>query len=215
MCADIFRIGEIITEFENKGIEYLHIDVMDGHFVPNYAIGSDYCRMIRKRTSISLDYHLMTTDPLNDLERFDIREGDIVSIHAESTPHTVLALDRIRKIGAHPFIALNPGTPVNVLEETIHHADGVLIMTVNPGFAGQKLIPHTVEKIARVRSKINNLGYEVPIEVDGNVSFDNAKMMAKAGANIFVAGSSSVFNSSIQLSDAIDMLREAIKRDEQ
>lgn len=211
MCADVFSLGKTLSVFESKGIEYLHIDVMDGHFVPNYALGTDFCRSVRDRTSIPFDFHLMTEDPLGDVGRFEIKPGDIVSVHAESTPHVVLALDRIRALGAKPFIAFNPGTPLGVLEETVRHVEGVLVMTVNPGFAGQKLVPHTIDKISRVREKLKELHRgELPIEVDGNVSFENAAKMSEAGADIFVGGTSSVFRQDLTLIEAIDMLRKVI-----
>ncbi len=211
MCTDVFALGKALSVFEDRGIEYLHIDVMDGHFVPNYALGTDFCRMIRSKTGIPFDFHLMTEVPLSDIERFEILPDDIVSVHAESTPHTVLVLDRIKALGAKPFIALNPGTPLEVLEETVWHSEGVLIMTCNPGFAGQKLVPHTIDKISRVRHKLVSLGKEdFPIEVDGNVSFENAAKMRAAGADIFVAGTSSVFRKDLTLIEGIDFLRKAI-----
>jgi ribulose-phosphate 3-epimerase len=211
MCIDVWRFAETMAALEEKQVEYLHIDVMDGHFVPNYALGTDICRMIRKRTSIPFDFHLMTDLPLLDVERFDIRPGDIVSVHAEGTPQVMRVLDRIAEKGARPFLALNPGTPLSVLEETVEAIDGLLIMTVNPGFSGQKAVPHTIKKIARARAELARLGRpELEIEVDGNVSFANARLMADAGADIFVAGSSSVFRSDLTAAEGVDMLRLAI-----
>ena len=211
MCIDVFGFAETLSALEERRVDYLHIDVMDGHFVPNYALGTDICSMIRKRTEIPFDFHLMTDVPLLDVERFDIRPGDIVSVHAEGTPQITRVLDRIAEKGAKPFIALNPGTPLNVLEETVGAAEGILIMTVNPGFSGQKAVPHTIGKIARARAELIRLGRpELPVEVDGNVSFGNAKLMAEAGADIFVAGSSSVFKSGLTPGEGVDMLRLAI-----
>ncbi len=212
MCADALRLGEALEEFEKCGIEYLHIDIMDGAFVPNFTLGTDYCKILKKAVKIPLDIHLMVEKPEEKLAWFPIGEGDIVSVHAESTKHLQKALTAIRQAGSKAYVAINPATPLSVLEEVIPDLDGVLVMTVNPGFAGQKLIPQTLDKISRVRKMLDSQGRcDAEIEVDGNVSFENARKMSDAGANIFVAGTSSVFTDKFSLAEGTRMLRDAVK----
>ncbi len=211
MCADIMKMGDTIDAFEKKGISYLHIDIMDGSFVPNFTLGTDYCDRLHKATSIPLDIHLMIENPESKLDFFPIKEGDYVSVHVESTRHLQRALARIRALGAKPMVAINPATPIYAIENVLDDIDGVLIMTVNPGFAGQKLIKSTLTKIQRLREYLDDNGYEnIEIEVDGNVSFENARLMKQAGANIFVAGTSSVFSPNFSLECGIDKLNEII-----
>lgn len=211
MCADIADIKGTLEAFENGGIEYLHIDIMDGSFVPNFTLGTDYCKAMKRLTKIPLDIHLMINEPENRLGWFSFGEGDIVSVHAESTAHIQKALAEIRSRGGRPFIALNPATPLNILEEVLDDIDGVLVMAVNPGFAGQKMVLNALDKIRRVRDFLDSRGKtDIEIEVDGNVSFENAVKMKAAGANIFVAGTSSVFNPSFPLSEGIERFRKAI-----
>ncbi|MCQ2484336.1 MAG: ribulose-phosphate 3-epimerase [Clostridia bacterium] len=211
MCADIGNIQGTLADFEKCGIEYLHIDIMDGHFVPNFTLGTDYCKAMKKLTSIPLDIHLMINEPENKLGWFDFGKGDIVSVHVESTAHIQKALNEIKTRGAKPFAAINPGTPINVLDEIVDDIDGVLVMAVNPGFAGQKMVPSALDKIRRVREYLDGRGRkDIEIEVDGNVSFENAVKMKASGANIFVVGTSSVFNSSFTLTEGIERFRKAI-----
>lgn len=211
MCADPSVFSETLSVFEQQGVEYLHIDIMDGQFVQNFTLGPDYCRALKKHTSIPLDLHLMIEEPERKLTWFPIGEGDFVSVHLESTRHLQGALARIRAMGAKPMAAINPATPVELLEPVLPDLDGILIMTVNPGFAGQKLIPATLHKIRKTRALLDNLGYNhMEIEVDGNVSFENAVKMKTTGANIFVAGTSSVFSSSFSLDEGLRRLRALI-----
>jgi ribulose-phosphate 3-epimerase len=194
MCADLFQLAGIIHTFEEQRIPYLHMDVMDGSFVPNLMMGTDTIRQIRKFTSIPLDIHLMIEDPGDKLEWFEPRPGDYISIHAEAAGHLQRALGKIRSLGAKPMAALNPATPLTAIEEVLPDVDGVLVMTVNPGFAGQKLVPQTLDKIRRLRAMLDERGLEkVEIEVDGNVTLENALKMRAAGADIFVAGTSCLF----------------------
>ena len=211
MCADYRGFSELLNTFKDTGIEYLHIDVMDGVFVKNFTLGTDYCERLRDMTDIPLDIHLMITEPEYKIDWFKPRAGEYVSVHAESTNHLQRALAAIRSYGAKPMVALNPATPLSILDYVLDDIDAVLLMTVNPGFAGQKLIPQTLGKIADCRRYLDERGYgSVEIEVDGNVSFENAKKMHDAGANIFVAGTSSVFRSGESLSENIEKLRGMI-----
>lgn len=212
MCVDFMNVAADLATMEKHGIEYLHIDIMDGEFVNNYTLGTDFCKVMKKNSSIPLDIHLMIEKPENKLSWFEFGEGDYVSVHYESTKHIQRALQQIKQRGAKPMIALNPATPLEVLEWVLPDIDAVLLMTVNPGFAGQKLVPQTLEKITACRKFLDERGYtNVEIEVDGNVSFENARKMSDAGADIFVAGSSSMFAKDITLDEGIEKLREAIK----
>ncbi len=210
MCADIFDLQNVISVFEKNKIDYLHIDVMDGSFVPNFTLGTDYCRLLKERTDIPLDIHLMIDRPEDKTDWFPIGENDYVSVHIESTNHLHRALARIKDKRAKAMAALNPATPLCMIENVLDDIDAVLIMTVNPGYAGQKLIPSTLKKIEETRAFLDSSGYTgVEIEVDGNVSFENAVKMKKAGANMFVVGSSGIFSKDFTLEEGIDRFRKA------
>ena len=207
-CKSRFEI------FEKSGIEMLHADVMDGIFVSNLMLGTESIKNIRKVSKIPLDIHLMIEKPENKLGWFDIKPGEYVSIHAESTKHLQAALAKIKAYGAHPMVALNPATPIIILEDVINDADGILLMTVNPGFAGQKLIEQTLTKIKRLRDWLKSIGKEdVLIEVDGNVSYENAVKMRKMGADIFVCGTSSILGNNDDLKENIIKFRKLIDFD--
>lgn len=215
MCCDFMHLGEQIKVFEQNQIELLHIDVMDGHFVPNIQLGTDLCKKIKEYTNIPLDYHFMVEKPELFVEYFtSIGKGDQVSIHFESTCHVQKVLQAIKDKGAKAFIALNPATPICSIEDVLDDIDGVLLMSVNPGFAGQKLIPHSLTKISKLRKFLDDNGKQnVEIEADGNVSFANAKLMKGAGANIFVAGMSSMFSKDFTIDEGICKLRNCINPD--
>lgn len=212
MCVDFFELDKCINEFEKYGIDLIHIDIMDGSFVPNFTLGTDFIKALKSKTSIPLDIHLMINNPENKLDWFEFGKGDYVAIHYESTPHLNKAVSLIKNKGAKVMVAINPGTPICVLESILDDIDAVLVMTVNPGFAGQKLIKSTLKKIAALREYLDKNGYgHIEIEVDGNVSFENAKLMNEAGANIFVAGTSSVFSKDGTLSENMEKLKSIVK----
>ncbi len=212
MCVDFFELKETIAAFEQGGIEYIHVDIMDGHFVPNFTLGTDFVKQLKKHTSIPMDIHLMVERPEEKLSWLDFGEGDYVAVHCEATPHLHKALLAIKERGAKAMAVLNPGTPIAALENVLDLLDGVLVMTVNPGFAGQKLIESTLEKIAALRKYLDEKGYShVEIECDGNVSFENAKRMKEAGANIFVGGTSSIFFKEATIEENIAKMREILK----
>lgn len=202
MCVSIEQTLDYLAAFEKNGVEYLHIDIMDGEFVPNITLGTDYVKQLRKLTSIPFDFHFMVTEPEEKMKWYDIRENDYVAVHYESTRHIDKCMQYIKSLGAKPILALNPGTPVCVIEEVLDYLDGVLVMSVNPGFAGQKLIPGTLEKVKRVRSFLDERGrQDVIIESDGNMSNENVKLAYRAGSRIFVAGTSSIIKPSL---DGVD-----------
>lgn len=195
MCVDYARFADTLRAFEASGVGLLHVDVMDGVFVKNYTLGTDFCRNLRRMCPIPLDLHLMITEPEWKIGWFDVQPGEWVSVHAEATAHLQRALAAVRDAGGIPVCALNPATPLDVLDYVLDDVGAVLLMTVNPGFAGQKLIPAALRKIADCRRYLDERGRpDIRIEVDGNVSFENAVKMRAAGADTFVAGSSSVFS---------------------
>jgi len=211
MCIDFAHLEDSINVLAKLNVEYLHFDIMDGDFVPNYTLGPDFMKAVRSISSIPFDIHLMIQRPEDKLSYFDIRPGDLVCVHQESTVHLQRVLQRIRDMGAKAAVALNPATPISSLEEVLDDIDVILIMTVNPGYAGQKLIPSTIGKIGRLREYLHVHGYDrIAIEVDGNVSFENAELMRSAGADIFVAGSSSLFSKEIDLNTSGQKLRTII-----
>jgi len=211
MCADLLNLGAELKLLEKAGIEYLHIDIMDGVYVPNYTLGTDFVKRVKAATSIPLDIHMMVENPGSKLDWFEFGEGDYVCLHIESERHIQRALQAIRARGAKPMVALNPGTPISAIEELLPDIDGVLVMTVNPGFAGQKLVKSTLSKITRMRKFLDDHGYpDIEIEVDGNVSFENAKLMSEAGADIFVAGTSSIYAKGEDMFENAKKLRDII-----
>ncbi len=212
MCADIFDMKNTLELLEKAEIEALHIDVMDGAFVPNFQLGTDFIKQLRSYSDIPMDIHLMITEPDKKLGFFDIREGDLVSVHAESTPNACRAIKNIASLGAHPILALNPATPICFAENLLDDIFALLIMTVNPGYSGQVLIPACINKISAARQFLDSRGYEnIRIQVDGNVSFDTAPVLRSAGADLFVAGSSSIFRKNMDILSAAALLREKIK----
>ena len=212
MCFNFWLEGKkVLEELEEVGTELLHADVMDGHFVNNFMLGTDAVKNLRKSSKIPLDLHLMIERPEDKLQWFDIKENEYVSIHQESTKHLQKALSQVKELGAHPMVAINPATPISLIEDVIPDVDAVLIMTVNPGFAGQKMVPQTLEKITKLRKFLDENGYgHVRIEVDGNVSFENGIKMRKAGADIFVLGTSSLFTKDASIKENAKKFRECV-----
>lgn len=212
MCANLVDLKRIVSIFEKEKIEYLHIDVMDGEFVPNFGLGSDYIRGIRELTRIPLDIHLMVASPEYKFKWVGISETDTVSIHYESTTQIQRALDWLTEYGCRRFLAINPATPIYVLEEVLDYIDGINLLMVNPGFAGQRIVPSTIKKAERLMRFLNEQGRDnLDIEVDGNITFENAERLRKIGATMFVAGTSSIFNGKIDRYEKnIIRLRESI-----
>ena len=211
MCVNFLDLRNDLLQLQSAGIEYLHFDIMDGKFVPNYTLGTCVLDQIRNQTEIPFDLHMMVEHPEDKLDYFNIRQGDLVSVHYESTYHLQRLLAKIKKMGAHPGVAINPATPVSSITDVLDDLDFVLIMTVNPGFAGQSLIPHSLKKIAEAKRFLSdNACPHIKIQVDGNVNFENARRMREAGADIFVVGSSGLFLKTMTIFEAALELRKCI-----
>lgn len=194
MCADLVHLKETIEIFESENVDYLHIDVMDGVFAPNFGIGVDYIRSLRELTHIPLDFHLMVLSPEYKFSWLGIRENDMVSIHYESTHQVQRALDWLSSYGCQKFLAINPATPVSVLEEVLDYIDGVNLLTVNPGFAGQNIIASSFRKAEKLKTFLaDKTDKKITIQVDGNISPENGAKLANYGATVFVCGLSSIF----------------------
>jgi len=208
LSADFARLGEQIAEVTRAGADYIHVDVMDGHFVPNITIGAPVVASIRPVTSLPLDVHLMIEHPERYISQFANAGADIITVHVEASPHLHGTIQLIKKLGLKAGVSLNPPTPLSAIEEIIPHVDLVLIMSVNPGFGGQSFIPETLPRIANIRKILDDRGLSADLEVDGGISADNAPDIVKAGANVLVAGNS-IFRAQEGISQAIQRLREA------
>jgi ribulose-phosphate 3-epimerase len=189
LSADFSRLAEEIRAVENAGADFIHLDVMDGHFVPNLTIGPEIVRAANRVTDLPLDVHLMITNPELYLEEFIAAGSDYLTVHVEVQPHLHRTLARIRELGAGAGVSLNPSTPASALEEVVTGADLILVMSVNPGFGGQKFIPESLEKIRTVRKMIDGRGSSALLEVDGGIKADNAGPVREAGADVLVSGS--------------------------
>jgi ribulose-phosphate 3-epimerase len=188
LSADFARLGEEVAAVTQGGARMLHLDVMDGHFVPNLTIGPAVVASIRKVTDLALDVHLMIAEPDRYIERFVEAGADMIAVHQETVPHLHRTVALIRSLGAAAGVALNPATPIGSLEEILPDLDYVLVMSVNPGFGGQRFIPSTVPKVAALRRLIEGRDAAARIEVDGGVGADNILTLLEAGAEMFVAG---------------------------
>ena len=199
MCSDLIDLKETLKVFEDEGVEHLHIDMMDGTFVPNFGLGVDYIRGLRKLTKIPLDLHLMIKDPEYKFQWIGIKETDIVSIHYESTFQVQRALDYLKPYGCKRFLAINPATPVSSLEEVLDYIDGINLLMVNPGFAGQHIVPSTIRKAQKVVDFLKKERREdIVIEVDGNITLEYAATLRTIGASIFVGGTSAIFKGDVK-----------------
>ena len=210
MCADLCNLEADIREMERLGINLLHFDLMDAHFVPNMPIGLALIEQLRNKTDCAFDIHLMVENNDFFVEAVANIGVQQIAVHVESATHLDRTLAVIQGHGIKVGAALNPATPLNAIEYVIDRLDFVLIMTVNPGFAGQKLVPATLRKISACRTFLNERDAFIPIEVDGNVSFENIPEMVTAGADILVGGTSSVFHTSGSHAENIKQIHQAI-----
>jgi ribulose-phosphate 3-epimerase len=193
MCADLLHLGRDLEVLEAMKVDYLHLDIMDGHYVPNFTLGPDFCALLAGHSSIPLDIHLMVENVDASVPLFARFPGAVVSFHPETSRHPLRTVELIRSLGARPGIAVDPAMSLEVARHLLPAVDQVCIMTVNPGYAGQRLIPEALEKIRELASLLAGKGWPARIEVDGNVSWQNIPGMVERGARVLVAGTSSVF----------------------
>ncbi|MBU3195570.1 ribulose-phosphate 3-epimerase [Clostridium algidicarnis] len=209
LSADFSKLGEHITRLDNSEADIIHIDVMDGRFVPNISFGMPIIKSIRPYTKKEFDVHLMIEEPSKYIEEFAKAGADIITVHYESEKHLDKTITHIKELGIKAAVALNPATPINVLESILKELDMVLIMSVNPGFGGQKYIKYCDEKIKDLKQMILKTGKDIAIQVDGGIDLTNIKDVSNSGADIIVAGSA-VFKQD-RIEENIKNLKEAIK----
>jgi ribulose-phosphate 3-epimerase len=188
LSADFARLGDEVRAIDAAGADWIHVDVMDGHFVPNITIGPPVVRAIKRIATRPLDVHLMIEEPDRYIDEFIAAGASMVSVHVEAVPHLHRSVTHIKKLGAKAGVVLNPSTPAAMLEDIAPDVDFVLVMSVNPGFGGQSFIPNTLKKLQRVRAVLNAAGSSAPIEIDGGIGLDNVAAVVAAGASILVAG---------------------------
>lgn len=205
LASDLSRLAEEVIEIEKAGAEMAHLDVMDGHFVPNMSFGMPVIECLRKHSNIIFDVHLMISEPEKYAKRFSDAGADIITFHYEATEDPKKLLSDIRSWGKKAAISIKPATPASVVFPLLELCDMILVMTVEPGYGGQKLIPECLDKVAEIRSEANRRGIEIDIQVDGGINPENAPVAVKCGANVLVAGSS-VFKAQDRKA-AIDALR--------
>ena len=209
LSADFARLADGIAEAEAGGADWIHVDVMDGHFVPNLTIGAPVVKAIRKVTKLPLDVHLMIEQPERLIADFAAAGADIITVHQEACIHLHRTVQQIRELGARPGVSVNPGTPLSAIDEILPYVDLVLIMSVNPGFGGQRYIPTSTAKIATLRRTIEERGlWPIEIEVDGGVSETTIREVVDAGATALVAGAA-VYNTERTVAENIAALRSA------
>ncbi len=189
LSADFWRLGEQVMACVEGGADLIHFDVMDGHFVPNITFGPVLLENIKKHCPLPLDAHLMIENPDRYIPDFVKAGADMVSVHIENTPHIHRTLELIKSLGARAGVVINPGTPLGALEEVLHYVDFVLLMSVNPGFGGQKFIPRSIQRLRALKAMVQSINPSVLIEIDGGIKEENLLEVARAGADIFVVGS--------------------------
>ncbi|HXV43272.1 MAG TPA: ribulose-phosphate 3-epimerase [Anaerolineae bacterium] len=209
LTADFARLGEQIQEAEAAGVDWFHLDVMDGNFVPNLSFGPLLVRAVRSVTRLPLDVHLMIEQPERYLADFAQAGADRLTVHVETCPHLHRMIEQIKETGLKAGVTLNPATPLSSLEEILPEVDLVLIMSVNPGFGGQKYIPASTAKIARLRAMLDTIGSQAELEVDGGINADTIAEVVEAGATVLVIGSA-IFNQQAPIAENVRRLRAAL-----
>jgi len=212
LTADFGRLADEVKAAEAGGADYLHLDVMDGRFVPNITFGALVVDALRRVTNLPFDIHLMIVEPERHIEAY-AEAAETINVHVEVSPHINRTLDAIRKLGKRAGVCINPGTPVGAIEESLPDADQVMVMTINPGWGGQSMIPRQLEKVSRIRQMIDAGGFGAEIEIDGGVKIGNASRCAEAGADVLVCGSS-VFNAESTPQESLAALRRALEGEE-
>jgi len=207
LSADFSRLGEQVREAEDAGVDYIHVDVMDGHFVPNITIGPEVIKDLKIHTSLPLDVHLMISPVHKYIKNFAEAGADIITIHPESTDNLVKTINEIKKFGKKVGVSLNPKTTIDKVLPVLGLINLVLIMSVNPGFGGQKFIKESLEKVKLLRKEIDQKKLHVEIEIDGGINFDNAKMAKEAGVDILVSGTTIFKNNEGNIEKNIEILR--------
>ena len=210
LSADFTCLADQVREAEEAGVDYIHVDVMDGHFVPNITIGPLVVKALRPITKLPLDVHLMIENPEFYIEDFTKAGADIITVHQEATPHLHRTIQQIHDLGIKAGVSINPSTSVRTLDEIICDVDLILVMSVNPGFGGQSYIHSCTNKIRKVREMLDDRGVSADLEVDGGVNVDTVNEVISAGANAFVAGSA-IFNDKNSVAENVSALREKIK----
>ncbi len=210
MCADLMNVEKAVRELETANIEYLHIDIMDGSFVPNITLGFDFVNALKAITDIPLDVHMMVDKPARFIDRMKLDKGDVICIHYEADEDVSETLKLIRAHGCQAGLAINPTTPLTCLEGLTDSIDMALVMTVTPGFAGQKMFEGAQQKVIEARKLLSSADRYIPIEVDGNMSPENGKKLSCAGADIFVLGTSGLFIKGKNMTVAAEEFRTAI-----
>tara|TARA_B100001250_G_scaffold279682_1_gene242038 strand:- start:147 stop:815 length:669 start_codon:yes stop_codon:yes gene_type:complete len=210
LSADFTRLADQVREAEEAGVDYIHVDVMDGHFVPNITIGPLVVKALRPITKLPLDVHLMIENPEFYIEDFSKAGADIITVHQEATPHLHRTIQQIHDLGIKAGVSINPSTSVRTLDEIICDVDLILVMSVNPGFGGQSYIHSCTNKIRKVREMLDDRGVSADLEVDGGVNVDTVNEVISAGANAFVAGSA-IFNDKNSVAENVSALRAKIK----
>ena len=210
LSADFTRLADQVREAEEAGVDYIHVDVMDGHFVPNITIGPLVVKALRPITKLPLDVHLMIENPEFYIEDFSKAGADIITVHQEATPHLHRTIQKIHDLGIKAGVSINPSTSVRTLDEIICDVDLILVMSVNPGFGGQSYIHSCTNKIRKVREMLDDRGVSADLEVDGGVNVDTVNEVISAGANAFVAGSA-IFNDKNSVAENVSALRAKIK----
>lgn len=208
LAADFANLAKAIQSAEAAGADIIHVDVMDGHFVPNITIGPPVVQSLRRITRLPLDVHLMISEPEKHVPAFAEAGADYLTVHVEATPHLYRNLEQIRSLGIHPGVSLNPATPAIAISEVLGQVDLVLVMTVSPGFGGQTFLDHALQKITQVREMLDGAGSSAELEVDGGINTQTAGRAAAAGATVLVAGEA-IFKAREGIAAAIRAIREA------
>ncbi|HXY75017.1 MAG TPA: ribulose-phosphate 3-epimerase [Dehalococcoidales bacterium] len=210
LSADFARLGNAVKEAAESGADYIHIDVMDGHFVPQITIGAGMVKALRKWTNLPFDVHLMIESPERQIPLFVEAGANIITVHSETCPHAYRVIQMIKDAGVRAGVSVNPATSIHALDEILPEVDLVLLMTVNPGYGGQKFIETTLDKISRMRAEMNRRGVKAELEVDGGINLETAPRVVKAGAGVLVAGAA-VFSSGKSVKESITDLRTSLR----